>query len=309
MNTQQQVMQQSELLNRLVLDRGTAEEVGRVNELWLSVREHQVVGFTCKSGILGSKKRSFAWAEIESIGADSIIVNLNPEANDPGKPEPPSTLIGHEIWTDVGNKVGKVADYLFVPETGAVVNYLFVSSGWRGRLDGVYILPISAIASIGSKRVIVADAAVQEPQLFTPGLTQKVTQAAEFIKEDFQKTKLDLDSLKRGGQQITEQVKDKAQFVGDKAKELSEQVKGQAQVAAEKAKELSEQVKDQAQVAAEKAKELSYQVKDQAQSVTEKAKEKLSEIKPKRQDGAVDGEAEKTIDVSVSLDVEEKSKP
>ena len=272
MNTQQQVIQQSELLNRLVLDRSTAEEVGRVNELWLSVREHQVVGFTCKSGILGSKKRSFAWAEIESIGADSIMVNLNPDANDPGKPEPPSTLIGHEIWTDVGNKVGKVADYLFVPETGAVVNYLFVSSGWRGRLDGVYILPISAIASIGSKRVIVADGAVQEPQLFTPGLTQKVSQAAEFIKEDFQKTKLDLDSLKRGGQQITEQVKDKAQFVGDKAKELSEQVK------------------------------------DQAQSVTEKAKEKLSEIKPQRQDVVVDSKVDKTIeiDVSVSSDVEEK---
>lgn len=290
MNTQQQVIQQSELLNRLVLDRGTAEEVGRVNELWLSVREHQVVGFTCKSGILGSKKRSFAWAEIESIGADSIMVNLNPDANDPAKPEPPITLIGHEIWTDAGNKVGKVADYLFVPETGAVVNYLFVSSGWRGRLDGVYVLPISAIASIGSKRVIVADAVVQEPQQFTPGLSQKVSQAAEFIKEDFQKTKLDLDSLKRGGQQITEQVKDKAQVVGDKAKELSAQVKDQAQVAAEKAKVLSEQVKDQ------------------AQSVREKAQEKLSEIKPKRQDVALDSEVDKTIeiDVSVSPDLEEK---
>lgn len=272
----------------MVLDRSTAEEVGRVNELWLSVREHQVVGFTCKSGILGSKKRSFAWAEIESIGADSMMVNLNADANDPAKPEPPSTLIGHEIWTDAGNKVGKVADYLFVPETGAVVNYLFVSSGWGGRLDGVYILPISAIASIGSKRVIVGDAVVQEPQLFTPGLSQKVSQAAEFIKEDFQKTKLDLDSLKRGGQQITDQVKDKAQVVGDKAKELSYQVKEQAQVAAEKAKELSEQVKDQ------------------AQSVTEKAKEKLSEIKPQRQEVVSDGEVQKTIDVSVSSDVEEK---
>jgi len=308
MNTQQQVIQQSELLNRLVLDRSTAEEVGRVNELWLSVREHQVVGFTCKSGILGSKKRSFAWAEIESIGADSIIVNLKPDANDPGKPEPPSTLIGHEIWTDAGNKVGKVADYLFMPQTGAVVNYLFVSSGWRGRLDGVYILPISAIASIGSKRVIVADAVVEDPHLFTPGLSQKVSQAAEFIKEDFQKTKLDLDSLKRGGQEITEQVKDKAQVVGDKAKELSDQVKEQAQVVTEKAKELSEQVKEQAQSVTEKAKELSEQVKEQAQLVTEKAKEKLSEIKPKQQDVALNSQVDKTIDldVSVSPDVEEK---
>lgn len=290
MNIQQQVIQQSELLNRLVLDRSTAEEVGRVSELWLSTLKHQVVGFTCKSGILGSKKRSFAWAEIESIGADSIMVNLNRDANDPAKPEPPSTLIGHEIWTDAGNKVGKVADYLFVPEMGTVVNYLFVSSGWRGRLDGVYILPIPAISSIGSKRVIVADAVVQEPQQFTQGLSQKVSQAAEFIREDLQKTKLDLDSLKRGGQEITSQVKDKAQVVGDKAKVLREQVK------------------DTAQVAAEKAKELTSQVKEQAQSATEKAKEKLSEIKVKRQDVALDSEVGKTIeiDVSVSPDLDEK---
>jgi uncharacterized protein YrrD len=308
MNTQLQAIKYSELINRLVLNRQTAEEVGRVNDVWLDCNSHKVVGFTCKSGILGSKKRSFFLSEIASIGADSIVVNLNPETNDPAKPEPVSSLINHEIWTDMGNKVGKLVDYLFNPQSGAVINYLFVSSGWRGILDGVYILPIAAIASIGSKRVMVSDSAVASPEQYIQGVAQKVGKAAEFIREDLEKTKFDFDSIKRGTQEITAQVKDKAQAATGKAKEISEQVKDKAQAATEKAKELTEQAKDKAQVAAEKAKELSEQVKDQAQSVTEKAKEKLSEIKPKRQDVALDSEVEKTIeiDVSVSPDLEEK---
>ena len=275
----QQVIQQSELLNRLVLERRTAEEVGRVNELWLNPHLHQVVGFTCKSGILGSKKRSFAWGEIESIGADSILVTLNPEANDPAKPDPISSVIGHELWTDAGNKVGKVVDYLFVPQTGAVVSYLFVSSGWRGMLDGMYLLPMAAIASVGSKRVIVADAAIQEPQQYTQGLSQKVGQAAEFIKEDLDKTRRDLESMKRGTQGITEQIKDKAQ------------------AATGKAKEITEQVKDKAQAASEQAKKIADQVKDQAQAATDKAKERLSEIQVKPKDGSVANDGDNIIEI------------
>lgn len=277
----QQVIQQSELLNRLVLERRTAEEVGRVNELWLNLHSHQVVGFTCKSGILGSKKRSFAWGEIESIGTDSILVNLNQEANDPAKPDPISSVIGHELWTDAGNKAGKVVDYLFVPQTGAVVSYLFVSSGWRGMLDGMYLLPIAAIASVGSKRVIVADAAIQEPQQYTQGLGQKVGQAAEFIKEDLEKTRRDLESVKRGTQGITEQIKDKAQAATGKAKEITEQVKDKAQAATEQAKKITEQVKDQAQAA------------------TDKAKEKLSEIKAKQQSSSVANKGDNIIEIEV----------
>ncbi|NER32199.1 MAG: hypothetical protein F6J89_32510, partial [Symploca sp. SIO1C4] len=64
MSKQLEALKQSELLNRLVLDRQTAEEIGRVAQLLLDPQAHRVVGLTCKSGFLGSKKKSFTWAKV-----------------------------------------------------------------------------------------------------------------------------------------------------------------------------------------------------------------------------------------------------
>lgn len=224
MDTQQSVIKQSQLINLLVLDRRTAEELGRVDHLWLDPQIHRVIGLTCKSGILGSSRQGVTWRQIDSFGEDSILVNINPdEFANPEKPDEVYSLIGHGVWTDTGSKVGKLVDYLIVPRTGAVVNYLFASSGWRGMLDGLYILPISKIQSIGSKRLIVEEATFQEPQFYSEGLNQKVGQFKEFFKTDLEETKRHLNSLTRGAQSIAEQAKDKAKELGDRAKEqLSE---------------------------------------------------------------------------------------
>ena len=233
MDTQQETVQQSEVLNRLVLDRRTAEEVGRVDQLWLDPQSHQVVGLTCKSGFLGSKKQLFTWAQIEAIGTDSILVNNSPEEVESEKPESAVSLMGHEVWTDAGNKAGKIVDYLFVPQTGAVVNYLFASNGWRGVLDGLYLLPSTAIASIGSKRVIVPDAIGQVPQQYTEGLNQKASKAADFFKEDLKKTQTDLEALKRSAQTINEQLREKTDKLTNIAKEKLAEIKTQQQNAAQ----------------------------------------------------------------------------
>lgn len=233
MDTQPELIKQSEMLNRLVLDCRTTEEVGRVDQLWLNPLFHQVVGLTCKSGLLGGKKRLFAWAQIETIGTDSVLVSYDPKEDEPEKPDSAVSLIGHEVWTDAGNKVGKVVDYLFAPDTGAIANYLFVSSGWRGVLDGIYLLPTTAIAGAGSKRVIVVDTTVQEPQRYTEGLNQKVTQAAEFLLEDYKKTQSDWETIKRSAQIITEQVKDTSEKVAKIAQEKLSEVKAKEQEASQ----------------------------------------------------------------------------
>lgn len=229
MNTQPEVVRQSEVLNRLVLDRSTAEEVGRVEQVWLNPQSHQVVSLTCKSGFLGNKKQSFMWAQVEAIGNDSILVNVNPEKVESEKPESAVSLMGHEVWTDAGNKVGKIVDYIFVPQTGTILSYLFVSSGWRGVLDGIYLLPSTAIASVGSKRAIVADAIVQDPQQYAEGWNQKVAQAAEFLREDYKKTQGDWDTIKRSAQTISEQVRETTEKVTSVAKEKLSEVKAKEQ--------------------------------------------------------------------------------
>jgi uncharacterized protein YrrD len=229
MNIQPEKVKRSEVLNRLVLDRHTAEEVGRVEQLWLNPQSHQVVGLTCKSGFLGNKKRVFVWEQIEAIGNDSILVNCEPEEIEPEKPEGAVSLIGHEVWTDAGNKAGKIVDYLLVPQTGEVVSYLYMSSGWRGALDGIYLLGASAIASVGSKRVIVPDAIVQEPQQYAEGFNQKIAQAADFLMEDYEKTQEDWEAIRRSTQNISGQIKEKADKVRNIAQEKLAEMKAKEQ--------------------------------------------------------------------------------
>ncbi|NEO32003.1 MAG: photosystem reaction center subunit H [Symploca sp. SIO3C6] len=238
MSKQLEALKQSELLNRLVLDRQTAEEIGRVAQLLLDPQAHRVVGLTCKSGFLGSKKKSFTWAQVEAIGTDSIMINGNQGETFAEKLEPLDSPIDCEVWTDSGNKVGRILDYLLEPNTGSVLNYLFSSNGWRGFIDGIYLLPPVAISSIGKKRVIVIDAVIQKSQPYTQGLNQKINQAAEYIEKDYKKTVEDLEAVGRGVQNVASQVKDKTQ-------DVTSQIKDKAQAAGDTFKGKVSQIRTQ----------------------------------------------------------------
>jgi uncharacterized protein YrrD len=228
MSTAQQIVRRTELLNRRTIDRRTAAEVGKVDQLWVDPQSHRTLGFTCKSGLLGSKKRWFAWAQVDTVG-ENVLVNINPELPELQQPEQAISTIGLEVLTDTGNKAGTVADFLFDAKTGSVVGYLFKSSGWRGVLDGIYVLPVAAISTIGSKRAIVSEVAVLEPHQYAEGLHQKMSQVAEFLHEDLDKTLKNVEGVKRGAQSLAEKLQDKAQEVKEvaqvKVAELKQQVK------------------------------------------------------------------------------------
>ncbi|MGB3533608.1 MAG: PRC-barrel domain-containing protein [Microcoleaceae cyanobacterium] len=214
------ILKRSELLNRLVLDRQTAEKVGHVSQLLLDNHAQKVVGIVCKSGLLGKQKYILSWEQIEAIGKDSVLVNLpkNHELEIADSIEPP---INREVWTNTGNKAGKLLEFFFDLKTGSVVSYLFSASGLQGILDGVYLLPPSAISSVGTQRVIVLEIAVQNPQKYTEGLGRKIDQATVFLHQDYHKTKSDLEVMKQKTQGMVGQVKDAAQGVTEKIKPLA----------------------------------------------------------------------------------------
>ena len=224
--SQQQIVKRSELLNRRTIDRRTAEEVGRVDRLWLDAHSQRAIGFTCKSGLLGSKKTWFAWAQVDTVG-ENVFVSINPELPELHQPEQAVCPIGLEVLADTGNQAGTVVDYLFDVRTGLVTDYLFKSSGWRGVLDGIYLLPVSAISTIGSKRAIVSEAAVSDPQQYAEGLHKKVGQVAEFLHEDFDKTLKNVAGVKRNARSLAEKLQDKALEVRDVAQEKVAELKRQ----------------------------------------------------------------------------------
>ncbi|MEA5503537.1 PRC-barrel domain-containing protein [Halotia wernerae UHCC 0503] len=171
--------------------------IGRVSRFWLDITNHRVAAIACKSGFLGRNVQFFGWQRIEAIGKDSILLSL-PTESLTVKPDSTELVVGHELWTDAGNKAGNITDYCLDPQTGAVVAYLFRSNGWQGITDGTYILLPQAVISLGAKRLIAQAEQVQNAEQFSVGLSEKMAKAAEFIKEDYAQTRRNVVTVMEG---------------------------------------------------------------------------------------------------------------
>lgn len=218
------LLRHGELLNRLILNRTTAEELGRVDDLWVNSQDHRVLGFVYKIGFLPNQKKTLALGQLETIGPDAIMVSgqtgeeLAPEEQKAGE-----TVIGSEVWTEKGSRIGRITDYLFDPATGLVQHYLFVPAGFGGLTEGTYELVPDAVTAVGKKRMIVSEAATEQLKQHSEGLRQRLTSAV---------------GQARG---LFEQAREK---VSERAKELSEQARERAQELSEQARERAEQARD-----------------------------------------------------------------
>lgn len=265
MATQSEVVRQSDLLNQMVLDLNTMEELGHVDVLWMHSPAHRVLGLISKSGLLGTKKRAFNLAQIKTLGANSILVNAKPVETDEEKVRQLESLLHCEVWSDAGNKIGNINDYLFNLKTGAISQYLFVSSKWGGLASGIYLLPPSQILSFGSKRVLISAAAVQSLQLYREGIKQKLTKAGNFLKQDYMQVSPDWQTLAKQAQLTTKQAKERTIALAEQAREKAQTLNTQLKQGTQN---LTKQAKQQSQNLAE-------QVKERTQTLTEQVKEKL----------------------------------
>lgn len=219
MNISDHVIKQSELPHRLVLDYETTNALGRVSELWLDPQAHAVIGLTSQKGIWGQRQYVFPWERIRNVGKDSILVNAQGLDTKIEKPESVAPIVGHELWTDDGSKVGHIIDYLIDPDTGAVVSYLFKSKGWSGLMEGIYYLPPDAIASVGHKRLIARADAIHQSEKHEEGFGEKIASAQGFIKDDLEQTKQDFATVAEQGQTLADRLKEATQTVAGQVKE------------------------------------------------------------------------------------------
>lgn len=230
-------LRQGELLNRLVIDIDTAEEVGRVSEVLVDAKSHQVEGIVCKTGLLSRERRTFSWVQIESIGKDSVVIKPVTDYA-PQRLAEAHSMTGQEIWSDAGERVGRLVDCRFNARTGLILSYGFVTEGLRGLTDDAYTLAPDAIISIGRKRIMVRDAAVTDPAVFEAGWAQKAASAAEGLKEDYAQTQTQLHTVQQQSQEVSAQLQ-------DQARKLKEQATGQWQQVFGKVKKQTRKLRNQ----------------------------------------------------------------
>jgi uncharacterized protein YrrD len=241
----------SELLNRLVLERATAEEFGKVEVVWMHPEAHRVMGFISKTSLLTKKRFAFKLSQLLTIGAQGIVVNSLPVETDTEHVGVLETLIGHELWSDAGNRLGHITDCLFNVETGDITDYLFRSQGWHGYIDSVYKLPTRGIVNIGKKRVLAEQRVVSLITAYQDGLEQKAAKVAE-----------DLQSFSESAQSAT--------------KRAGQQVRAIAEQATQKAKAVREEFPSQEALKAGRS--LLEQLQDRAQSIGRELKEELTPL-------------------------------
>ncbi|MDE5093126.1 MAG: photosystem reaction center subunit H [Trichodesmium sp. St11_bin5] len=229
MNKIPEVIKHSQLLKRLVLDIETVEDQGCIEELCLNIQSHQVIGFICKSGFFGRQKKYFTWKQVETIGVDATLVNGKSQPNNLENYNNIIHIIGNEVWTDTGEKVGFIVEYLLNIKTGEIVNYLFKYNGLQGALNSIYLLNPEAISSVGNKRVIVVNNYLDNSQYYDRGVVQKLSVIQNFLQADLVRTREHIDIAQNQAKKLALRFKERAKVMQKKAQEKQDVVTEKAE--------------------------------------------------------------------------------
>jgi uncharacterized protein YrrD len=229
----------SDLLNQIVLKRSTMAELGRVEVLWEYPQAHRVFGFICKSGPFDRTKTAFNLDQLETIGDNGLFVSSDPVETDADRVKQIESLIGSEVWTDMGNRLGRINDHIFDIKTGAIKLYLFSPGGLKRLAGPVYALYPTQVLGWGSRRVVVSAGIANQLEVYEPGVQDRISRFAEVFNAESTQV----------GQGLLERAKAKAKRAGSKAQILAEQARDRAQ-------ELSAELLDSAEYARGQARNL-----------------------------------------------------
>jgi uncharacterized protein YrrD len=229
----------SDLLNQIVLQRSTMAELGRVEVLWEYPQAHRVFGFICKSGAFDRTKTAFNLDQLDTIGDNGLFVNSDPVETDADRVKQIESLIGSEVWTDMGNRLGRINDHIFDIKTGAIKLYLFSPGGLKRLAGPVYALYPTQVLGWGNRRVVVSAGIANQLEVYEPGVQDRISRFAEVFNAESTQV----------GQGLLERAKAKAKRAGSKAQILAEQARDRAQ-------ELSAELLDSAEYARGQARNL-----------------------------------------------------
>lgn len=235
----------SQLINQLVLDRGTMDEFGRVEILWEYPQAHRVLGFICKSGPFDRVKRAFNLDQLDAIGENGIFVNSEPVETDAERVQQIESLIGSEVWTDMGDRLGRINDHVFDLKTGMVKTYLFMPGGLQRLAGPVYALYPAQVLGWGKRRVVVSAGIADQLEVYEPGVRDRVSRLVESLDEEKSQASQGLQSLMERAKNKARRARDKAQILAEQAREQAQELGYELIESAEQARERARDLRDE----------------------------------------------------------------
>ncbi|MEB3233225.1 MAG: PRC-barrel domain-containing protein [Leptolyngbyaceae bacterium] len=220
------LVRQSELLHHTVIDSVTLEELGRVDVLWMFPQVNRVLGIVVKPGWFGAARLVFKLPQIKTIKAQ-VLVQGTAEDTTVEKVQKLESLIGTEVWTEGGDRLGTITDCLFDLNSGVIIRYLMVPDGQLPKritqfTDGLYLISPKQIRSFSRQRVLIADESVEQLRLYSEGLRFKLATMTAKLKQDYwDGATEEWRSLSHHVQSIARKATDRMKALAEKAQVLS----------------------------------------------------------------------------------------
>ncbi|MGB3495454.1 MAG: hypothetical protein WBA57_22180 [Elainellaceae cyanobacterium] len=232
------IVKQSDLINQVVYDSDTMDELGRVEVLWMFPQINRVLGLVCRSGLLGRQKAAFKLSQIVAVGKGSVLVDGDGEPTVAEKVQKLESLIHREVWSDAGEQVGYITDCLFNYRSGVIVRYLMSKGRFNSFTDDIFFLPPKAIKSFGSQRVLIEQATVETLKPYRHGLKSRLALARETVQVEYiDEWKAELQTLVQQMQSFSQGALRKMERLGDRLRQETrtfvEQAKSSGQTWAE----------------------------------------------------------------------------
>jgi uncharacterized protein YrrD len=269
-----EIMKYSDLIQRVVRTQPTMMEAGRVETLWMYPQASQVLGIVCKPGLMTNKRTVFKLTQLHAVDESGILVEPPGEETTIEKVRQLESLIGLELWSNEGVKLGKITDCLFKTQTGRITHYLFAPADWGTITRDLYQVPCKQVLGFGEGRALVKETAIYQFPVYREGLRTKLWYVEDFMADSYDEAQREWRSLTRRFSLFKTGAREKFQTVSEHTQSTAEAFADEAQT---RSKDLGSQLQEKTKSWFERAKEASKTWTEQVKEKSEQVKEKLEE--------------------------------
>ncbi len=156
-----EVRRRSQVLGTQVISQGNAARLGVVSEVWADLEAKQVLVLGVLEKAFASSPRLLELRQVTALGQDALLVPGD-EVFDNLDLEGLSRVVGSEVVTEEGIRLGRVKDFEFNSVSGIITGLVLSNLGLTflpGFILSTYLLSTDEIVSVGGDRLIVADGA------------------------------------------------------------------------------------------------------------------------------------------------------
>ncbi len=166
----------SQLLGTQVINQNTGERIGVVSQIWLDAEPFQVSILSVSEKLIGQVSKTLQLEAIPVLGPDAVLI---PETilGETSESNGLMRLVGTEVVTEAGVKLGKIKDFTFRTDTGELLSLVLSNLGIPlvpGLIASTFQINVADVVSLGGDAILAKAGAEDRLERLSTSLLEKV---------------------------------------------------------------------------------------------------------------------------------------